>query len=135
MYNFQVLNDKTKFCSYKEQKPGNYVVGKILRFAPNKKNAKNTDVIVEVIESNIKTEKCTLVKGDKYTINGTTALQNVLNDNEVVAGGVIKVVFKGTETVKAGQWKGTQANSLEIGYVAPEGTVVPESKDSDAGLL
>lgn len=117
MYNFKQLTGNTKFLSYKEWKPSDFVVGKIERFSPNSKNTKVTDVVVTILESNILNERVTLSPKDLFTINGTTALQKAL-DTGVEEGDIIKVIYLGKETVKTGPWKGTMANKLEV-YLSP----------------
>lgn len=117
MYNFKQLTGSSKFLSYKEWAVNDFVVGEVVRFQTNNKNPKVQDVIVTVLDSNIKKDKVSLTKDDVFTINGTTALQKALS-NGVEEGDILKVVFLGKETIKTGQWKGQQANKLDV-FVAP----------------
>lgn len=117
MYNFKQLTGSSKFLSYKEWAVNDYVVGKILRFQQNNKNPKVQDVIVTVVDSNIKKDKITLTKSDVFTINGTTALQRAL-DQGVEDGDIIKVIYLGKESIKTGTYKGQLANKLDV-FVAP----------------
>jgi len=117
MYNFKQLTGSSKFLSYKEWSVNDFVVGKVVRFQQNNKNPKVQDVIVSVIDSNIKKDKLTLTKNDTFTINGTTALQKAL-DAGVEDGDIIKVVYLGKEPVKTGAYKGQLANKLDV-FVAP----------------
>lgn len=135
MYNFKSLTAATKFLSYKEWGIGGYVVGIIHDFRPNNKNPKNKDVIVKVIESNLKNDKMALGKDDLFTINGTTALQKVVDSIE--EGDILKVTFLGTETVKSGQWQGTKANKLDIQVAAAQdaGKYSQEESNEDEEIL
>ena len=117
MYEFKKLSGTTKYLSYKEWKANDYVVGKVERFKQNTKNPKVQDVVVTIIDSNIKTPKLTLAKNDPFTINGTTALQKAI-EGGVEEGDILKVVYKGKETIKTGPYKGSLANSLDV-FVAP----------------
>jgi hypothetical protein len=133
MYNFKTLTGNTKFLSYKQWPVGKFVVGTITGFRPNAKNPKNQDVIITVLDTNIQVPNLSLSKNDPFTINGTTALQKVLGSVE--EGDIIKVTYEGTETVKTGQWKGTQANKLKV-EVAPAQekenfVAAQESEDED----
>jgi hypothetical protein len=115
-YDFKQLTVNTKYLSYKLWPVGQYVVGEVHSFKQNAKNPKHRDVIVKVIDSNIKTPSVTLAKGDMFTINGTTSLEKVLG--AVEENDIIKVTYKGTETVKTGQWAGAKTNVLDV-QVAP----------------
>jgi hypothetical protein len=117
MYNFKQLTGSSKFLSYKDWAVNDFVVGKIERFQVNSKNPKVQDVVVIVLDSNIKKEKVTLVQEDTFTINGTTALQKAL-DRGVEEGDIIKVVYLGKEPIKTGTYKGQLANKLDV-FVAP----------------
>lgn len=109
MYDFKRATNSSKFLSYKDWEINDYVVGKILNFKPNSKNDKVTDIIVSILDSNIKKEKVSLVANDTFTINGTTALQKALDNSDVVEGDIIKVVYLGKEPVKTGSYKGAIA--------------------------
>lgn len=117
MYNFKQLTGSSKFLSYKDWAINDFVVGKIERFQVNSKNPKVQDVVVTVLDSNIKKEKVTLAQQDTFTINGTTALQKAL-DRGVEDGDIIKVVYLGKEAIKTGPYKGQLANKLDV-FVAP----------------
>lgn len=129
MYNFKSLTASTKFLSYKEWQMGGYVVGKVKDFRPNSKNPKHKDVIVEVIETNLGSDKLTLSKGELFTINGTTALQKVVDS--IGEEDILKVTFLGKEEVKTGQWKGTKANKLEIQVAAAQDYASNEDNSDD----
>lgn len=129
MFEFKQLTGSSKFLSYKEWKINDFVVGKVEVMKTNSKNPKVQDLVVTVLESNIKSDKVSLASGDRFTINGTTALQKAV-DEGIEVGNVVKVVYKGKETVKTGQWKGQQANALEV-FVAPTQTTATTSTSDD----
>lgn len=130
MYDFKRATNSSKFLSYKDWAINDYVVGKILNFKPNSKNDKVTDIIVSILDSNIKKEKVSLVANDTFTINGTTALQKALDNSDVVEGDIIKVVYLGKEPVKTGSYKGTMANMLDVFIAkAPALPPIPSSDD------
>lgn len=118
MFQFKELTASTKYLSYKSWAIGGYVIGTVKMFRPNAKNPKNQDVIVDVIDSNLKSDKTVIAKGDAFTINGTTALQKTLG--AVEEGDIIKVTYLGQEEVKSGQWKGTKANKLKVEVAAAQ---------------
>ncbi len=132
MYNFKELTGNTKFLSYAQWPIGGYVIGTIKMFKPNSKNPKHQDVIVDVIDSNLKTSTVSIVKNDPFTINGTTALEKTLG--AVEEGDIIKVTYLGKEEVKQGQWKGTKANKLKV-EVAPAQDKTKFESDDDGGLV
>jgi hypothetical protein len=134
MYNFKTLSSSTKFLSYKDWAINDYVVGKILRLAANSLNPKVQDVIVSVIDSNIKTEKMSLVAGDTFTINGTTALEKALIQG-VEEGDIIKVTFKGKEPNKTGAYKGVLSNRLEVQVAPAQDQAKFENTDSSEDVL
>ncbi len=130
MYNFKNLTSNTKFLSYKEWPIGGYVVGTVKMFRPNYKNPKHQDVIVDVIDTNLKTAAFTLKKNDPFTINGTTSLEKVLG--AVEEGDIIKVTYEGKQEVKSGQWKGTKANKLKVEVAAAQDRAqFEQSEESD----
>ena len=116
VYNFKELTGSTKFLSYKDWPVNQYVVGTVKKFSPNKLNPNAQDVMVEVLDTNISTEKLTLKKGDNFTINGTTALEKVLG--EVEEGDILKVTYEGKGVNTTGKYKGKESNRLKI-QVAP----------------
>jgi len=117
MYDFKKLTGNSKFLSYKDWAVNDYVVGKVEILKQNSKNPKVQDAVITIIDTNIKKPNLTLAKNDRFTINGTTALQKAL-DAGVEEGDILKVVYLGKEEVKTGQWKGTKANKLDV-FVAP----------------
>jgi hypothetical protein len=134
MYNFKTLSGSTKFLSYKDWAINDFVVGKVLRFNPNSLNPKVQDVIVSVIDSNIKTEKMSLSKSDTFTINGTTALEKALVQG-VEEGDIIKVTYKGKEPNKTGAYKGVLSNRLDVQVAPAQDQAKFENTDSDKDLV
>ena len=133
MYNFRTISGSTKFLSYKDWAIGDYVIGKIVMFKPNKLSPKFQDVQVTVLESNIDKDSVTLNPKDSFTINGTTVLENALLQG-VEEGDIIRVEFLGKEANKTGAFKGKMSNRLDI-KIAPaqdEAKVVSQSKASQS---
>lgn len=130
MFQFKSLTASTKYLSYKEWPVDTFVVGQVIRFATNKMNPKHKDVVVEIIESNVKTDKVTLVKGDLLTINGTTALEKAINAG-IEEDDIIKVVYKGKVINKSGEWKGQKSNALEVSVAPAQDKHKVTSKSSE----
>ena len=134
MYDFKQVTSSSKFLSYKDWDINDYVVGKILNFKVNSKNPKVQDVIVSILDSNIKKDKVVLSVSDAFTINGTTALQKALDNTDVEEGQIIKVVYLGKEPVKTGAWKGTMANKLDV-FIAKPSEASPSNPITDDEVL
>jgi hypothetical protein len=134
MYDFKQVTSSSKFLSYKDWDINDYVVGKILNFKANSKNPKVQDVIVSILDSNIKKDKVVLSVNDAFTINGTTALQKALDNSDVEEGQIIKVVYLGKESVKTGAWKGTMANKLDV-FIAKPSEASPSNPITDDEVL
>jgi len=134
MHDFKTLTGNTKYLSYKDWSVGGFVVGTVTSFKSNSKNPKVQDVVVDVIESNLKTPTFSLKKDEVFTINGTTALERVLGSVE--EGDIIKVTFLGKEEVKTGEWKGTKANKLEVQVAAAQDKAkLDTTSNEDEGLV
>lgn len=117
MFEFKKVSGSSKFLSYKEWGVNGYVVGQITAMTPSKLNDKNTDVHVDVIDTNLKGEKLVLKKGDAFTINGSAALSQAI-EKGVEIKDIIKVVYTGQTETKTGKYKGKMQNTFEI-FVAP----------------
>lgn len=126
MYEFKQLTGTSKFLSYKEWRVNDFVAGKVEVMKQNSKNPKVQDLVVTVLDSSLNNEKITLKSGDRFTINGTTALQKAVEEG-IDVGSIVKVVYKGKETVKTGQWKGQLANALEVFVAPPQETTATTS--------
>lgn len=118
MFNFRQVTGQSKFRSWKDWKKGEFVVGKVEGFTPNRKNTKFNDLIIKLVDFNFSQQG--LEKGDRFALNGNTQLQKFLN-TPVQVGDVVKVVYLGTEIVKTGEYAGAKTHCVE-GYIADQET-------------
>lgn len=114
-FNFRQVTGQSKFRAWKEWKKGDSAIGKVIGFTPNKKSNKFMDVIIDLVEHNF-SDMPTLVKGDRFAMNGNTQLQKFLN-TPVNIGDTIKVLYQGKEVVKTGEWAGNETHCIE-GFIA-----------------
>lgn len=116
MYNFKKISG-SKFLSYKDWGVGNYVIGQVTAIQESKLNAKNSDLVVDILEATIKIGDTPLKKGESFTINGSAALQKAV-DRGIEVDDIVKVVYTGTTPTKTGAYKGKPQNTFDI-FVAP----------------
>lgn len=114
-FNFRQITGQSKFRAWKEWKKGEFVIMKIEAFSPNKKNQNYKDITGKVLDHNF--QQSDWNKEDRASLNGNTGTQKFLDACTPKIGDVIKMVFMGTETVKTGQWAGSQTHVVE-GYLA-----------------
>lgn len=117
-FNFRQVTGQSKYKAWKAWKKGEFIVLKVESFAPNKKNAKYSDIIGKVIEHNF--AQSDIAVGDRMALNGTTGTQKAV-DTGMKVGDVIKVCYNGQETVKTGEWAGSLTHSLEVHIADQEG--------------
>lgn len=120
-FDFRQVTGSSKFRAWKGWRKGEYVILVIESFSPNKKNKNYQDITGKLLEHNF--NQSDWQKGDRVSINGTTGIQKFLDAacegqplNSLV-GQTAKIVYCGSETVKTGQWAGSQTHVIE-GYLA-----------------
>jgi hypothetical protein len=126
-YNFKSLTQFSKFRSWKDWSVGEFVIGKLVDIVPNTKNPKNNDLILEVLELGFKMDGVTV--GSRFSVNGCASVQRAI-DAGIEENDIVRVEYRGQETVKTGQWKGTKTHVIEVS-VAKDKNVTTTEEDSD----
>lgn len=121
MYNFKQVLGKSAYKPWKQWEAGEYLVGKFVSESTDKFG--NPNYKVEVIETNF--EENAPEAGEYLTLNSSGSLKKAFEDIE--EGQIVKVIYKGEDTVATGKFAGKAYHSMEV-LVADKKTT---SEDSD----
>lgn len=108
MYNFTQVLGKSLYKPWKQWEAGEYLVGKFVSESTDKFG--NPNYKVEVIETNF--EENAPKAGEYLTLNSSGSLKKAFQDIE--EGQVIKVIYKGEDTVKKGKFAGKVYHAMEV---------------------
>ena len=114
-YNFRTVMGQSSYKSWKNWEEGDYLVGKYV--SQHEDNYGKPNYKVEVIEAGFSSGDAPKA-GAMFTFNSSGALNKAMD--EVKEGDVIKVIYKGEETINKGKYKGKAFHSMEV-LVAPQG--------------
>lgn len=113
-YNFRTVMGQSSYKAWKQWSAGDYLVGKYL--SQGEDQFGNPNYKVETIESEFENGD-DIIKGAVFSFNSSGALNKAMEEVEV--GDVIKVIYKGEDTISKGKFKGKAFHSMEV-LVAPK---------------
>ena len=122
MYDFKQVMGASSYKAWKEWEIGDYVVGKYSKEGEDKFG--NPTYQLEVIEAGFE-EKAPAV-GAYFTLNSSGSLNKAFEDIEI--GQVVKVIYKGEDTINKGKFAGKKYHSMEV-LVAGKSALKPESEE------
>ena len=114
-YNFKTVMGSTSYRPWKNWEESDYLVGKYV--SQHEDNYGKPNYKVEVIEAGFSTGEAPKA-GTMFTFNSSGALNKAMD--EVKEGDIIKVIYKGEDTISKGKYKGKAFHSMEV-LVAPQG--------------
>jgi hypothetical protein len=124
-YNFRTVMGQLSYKSWSKWSAGDFLVGKFQ--SSGEDNFGKANYKVEVIEASFDDEEVPAV-GSIFTFNSSGALDKAME--EVTVGDVIKVIYKGEETLTKGKYKGKKFHSMEV-LVANSSTSPKETGQDD----
>jgi len=128
-YNFRTVMGQSSYRSWKQWDIGDYLVGKYV--SEGEDQFGNPNYKVEVIEAGF-SEGEAPKQNSIFSFNSSGALNKAME--QVAVGDVIKVIYKGEETVTKGKFKGKKFHSMEV-LVAPANGSAPVTTSSDEDLI
>jgi hypothetical protein len=111
------------YKSWSKWSPGDFLVGKFQ--SSGEDNFGKTNYKVEVIEADFEDGE-TPAAGSMFTFNSSGALDRAME--EVTAGDIIKVIYKGEEVLTKGKYKGKKFHAMEV-LVADKKVAAEESDE------
>lgn len=120
---------QSSYRAWKNWDIGDYLVGKFV--SQGEDNFGNPSYKVEVIEAGFENADVPAT-GSIFSFNSSGALNKAME--EITVGDVIKVIYKGEDTVTKGKFKGKKFHSMEV-LVAPANGSAPVSTSSDEDLI
>lgn len=112
-YAFKTVMGQSAYRAWKNWSEGDYLVGKYV--SESEDQFGNPNYKVEVIEAQFD-DGNTPKAGTNFTFNSSGTLKKAME--EIVAGDIIKVIYKGEDVVAKGKFKGKKYHSMEV-LVAP----------------
>ena len=112
-YAFKTVMGQSAYRAWKNWSEGDYLVGKYV--SESEDQFGNPNYKVEVIEAQFD-DGNTPKAGTNFTFNSSGTLKKAME--EIVAGDIIKVIYKGEDVVAKGKFKGKTYHSMEV-LVAP----------------
>lgn len=128
-YNFRTVMGQSSYRAWKNWDVGDYLVGKFI--SQGEDNFGNPSYKVEVIEAGFENADVPAT-GSIFSFNSSGALNKAME--EITVGDVLKVIYKGEDTVTKGKFKGKKFHSMEV-LVAPANGSAPVSTSSDEDLI
>jgi hypothetical protein len=113
-YNFKTVMGSTSYRPWKNWEESDYLVGKYV--SQTEDNYGKPNYKVEVIEAGFSTGEAPKA-GTMFTFNSSGSLNKAMD--EVQEGDIIKVIYKGEDTISKGKYKGKAFHSMEV-LVAPK---------------
>lgn len=112
-YAFKTVMGQSSYRAWKNWSEGDFLVGKYV--SESEDSFGNPNYKVEVIEAQFDDGNVPKV-GTNFTFNSSGTLKKAME--EIVAGDIIKVIYKGEDVVAKGKFKGKKYHSMEV-LVAP----------------
>jgi len=128
-YNFKTVMGQSSYKAWKNWSEGDFLVGKYISESEDQYG--NPNYKVEVIES-LMMDGTAPKAGTNFTFNSSGTLKKAME--EVKAGDIIKVIYKGEGVVTKGKFKGKKFHSMEV-LVAPSTIAPAVSTTSDEDLI
>jgi hypothetical protein len=123
-FEFQQVMGKSAFKPWSKWSPGDFLVGKYVSQSVDKFDKPNYKV--EVIEAQFD-EGDHPNAGEYFTLNANGSLNKAMES--VKEGDIIKVIYKGEETVSKGKYAGKKFHALEVLAAKSTPTVTESSED------
>lgn len=121
-YNFKPVMGSSSYKPWKQWEVADYLVGKYVSEGTDKFG--NSTYKVEVIDSNFSENAPSA--GSYFTFNSSGSIKRAFEDLEI--GQVVKVIYKGLDTIKDGKFANKEFHNMEI-FVA--GSSKTEADDTD----
>lgn len=128
-YNFKTVMGQSSYKAWKNWSEGDFLVGKYI--SESEDQFGNPNYKVEVIEA-LMMDGTAPKAGTNFTFNSSGTLKKAME--EVKAGDIIKVIYKGEDVVTKGKFKGKKFHSMEV-LVAPSTIAPAVSTTSDEDLI
>lgn len=128
-YNFKTVMGQSSYKAWKNWSEGDFLVGKYI--SESEDQFGNPNYKVEVIEA-LMMDGTAPKAGTNFTFNSSGTLKKAME--EVKAGDIIKVIYKGEDVVTKGKFKGKKFHSMEV-LVAPSNNSPAVSTTSDEDLI
>lgn len=131
MYNFRTVMGQSSYRAWKNWDVSDYLVGKFI--SEGEDNFGNPSYKVEVIEAGFSSGEAPNT-GTIFSFNSSGALNKAME--EIQVNDIIKVIYKGEDTVTKGKFKGKKFHSMEV-LVAPsnEGPLKAVKQEEDEDLI
>ena len=127
-FNFKTVMGQSSYRPWKKWSEGDYLVGKYVSQSEDQFGKANYKV--EVIEGQFE-DGTTPKAGAMFTFNSSGALNKAMD--EISEGDIIKVIYKGEDTITKGKYKGKSFHSMEV-LVAPANNA-PATTTVDEDLI
>lgn len=128
-YNFKTVMGKSSYKAWGKWAIGDYLVGKYI--SEGEDSYGNPSYKVEVIEAEFE-EGDTPKPATIFSFNSSGTLNKAMES--VSVGDIVKVIYKGQETLTKGKYKGKAFHTMEV-LVAPANGSAPVSTSTDEDLI
>jgi hypothetical protein len=108
-YSFQTVKGASKYKPWSKWEVSDFIVGKYVSESVDTYGKPNYRL--EVLEANFKA-KDHPSSGDTFTLNSCASLGKAMK--EIVPGEIVKVIYKGRDTMTKGPYKGKEFSVLEV---------------------
>jgi hypothetical protein len=127
--NFKSVMGQSSYKAWKNWDVGDYLIGKYLSQVED--NFGNPNYKVEVIEAQFEDGQ-TPKAASIFTFNSSGALKKAMA--EINVGDIVKVIYKGEDTITKGKFKGKKFHKMEV-LVAPASNPFSVSTTTDEDLI
>jgi len=128
-YNFRTVMGQSSYRPWKNWSSGDFLVGKYVSEATD--TFGNPNYKVEVIEAKFEDGKEPKT-GSVFSFNSSGTLKKAME--EIAVGDIVKVIYKGEDTVTKGKYKGKRFHSMEV-LVAPSNGSAPVQTEESEDLI
>lgn len=129
-YNFKPVFGGSSYRAWKQWASGDFLVGSYV--SQKADNYGNPSYKVEVIEAKF-ADGTAPKAGAFFSFNSSGSLNKVME--EVNEGDAIKVIYKGTEVVSKGKFKGKPYHAMEVLVSRKDGSEVKTIAEDDSDEL
>lgn len=124
MYNFKTVMGQSSYKSWSKWSPGDYLVGKFQSVGQD--NFGKPNYKVEVIEASFK-DGDEPKSGTIFAFNSSGALTKAME--EIHTDDVIKVLYKGQDTITKGKYKDKKFHSMDVLVASKDGSTKSTQSD------
>lgn len=125
-YSFRTVMGQSAYRPWKNWSSGDYLVGKYVSESTD--SFGNPNYKVEVIEANFE-DGSQPKAGANFSFNSSGTLKKAMG--EVSVGDIIKVIYKGEDTVSKGKFKGKKFHSMEVLVAPSNGSGSVQTEESE----